>query len=343
MFHIPPPQNWQSFEDLCKDLWGKILQDKNVQLNGRAGQLQCGVDIYGIDAFSKENYGIQCKQKTFFKNLTAKEINSEVEKAKNFTPKLDKFIIATTAQKDVNIEKHVRELNNSHKESFLVYVYGWEDILSELYKYEDILTKHYSMFINQNIPESHYFNFWFREAVRYDFSYNACYLPFSFYNIKYSYYFVELLRGYLNKHDVFINGTIAKNSHHSLKLSILKFNISAKNLLQALDEFIPKESNSPSENDLILTYWVDCKDLTYLEKAPHIASKKNSIRLFFYNLIERANDIISIWNTEYGYGKQFSLIEFAQLNPNFGLFGDLYLIEPHYPKSKNGMATLSRT
>jgi len=37
MFTIPPPKDWQTFEALCKDLWGKILDDGNIQLHGRAG------------------------------------------------------------------------------------------------------------------------------------------------------------------------------------------------------------------------------------------------------------------------------------------------------------------
>ncbi|WP_404317901.1 restriction endonuclease [Malaciobacter canalis] len=337
MFSIPPPQNWQSFEDLCKDLWGKILQDKHIQLNGRSGQSQDGVDIYGVDAHSKEKYGIQCKQKTYYKNLTIEEINSEIEKAKYFIPKLDKYILATTAQKDANIEKYVRELNNiSHNGiSFSVYVFGWDDILSELYNHNDILKKHYNFFINPHTPEAHYFNFWYREALIDKFFYYTCYLPFGFYDVKYSYYFLNSLKGYLNKHDDFLNKTIAQNSQNPLKSHISNFNSCTRNLLSALGKYTPKEDNIVKENDMVLTYWVDCKDLPYHEQGNHIETQKNNVRTMFYNLVQIANDIISIWNIQYGDGTQVSLIEFAQPNPNFGLIGDLYLIEPHYPSLKN--------
>lgn len=336
MFNIPPPQNWQSFEDLCKDLWGKILKDRNIQLNGRGGQSQDGVDIYGIDADSKEKYGIQCKQKTYFKNITIEEIESEIEKAKHFTPKLDKYIFATTTQKDAGIEKYVRELNNNpySETGFSVYVFSWSDILSELYKYNDILEKHYNFLINPDSPDGFYFNFWFKEASIDKFHYYACHLPFGYYDIKYSYYFYEALKGYLNKHDTFINKTIAKDSQDFLKSSISNFNNYARDLLLALDQYKPKD-NVFTKNDLILIYWVDCDDLPYHQRGDHIETQKDNVRNIFYHLIQITNDIISIWNTKYGNGKQISLIEFTQPNPNFGLFGDLYLIEPHYPISKN--------
>ena len=44
---IPPPANWQDFKTLCCDLWRAIWKDPNTQKNGRQGQQQNGVNIYG--------------------------------------------------------------------------------------------------------------------------------------------------------------------------------------------------------------------------------------------------------------------------------------------------------
>lgn len=45
---IRPPENWQDFELLCKKLWGEIWNCPDIiKRNGRSGQKQCGVDIYG--------------------------------------------------------------------------------------------------------------------------------------------------------------------------------------------------------------------------------------------------------------------------------------------------------
>ena len=71
------PENWEDFERLCKKLWGEIWDCKEIKMNGRKGQSQHGVDIYGIP--KGENYysGIQCKGKDDYthKQLAENEIN----------------------------------------------------------------------------------------------------------------------------------------------------------------------------------------------------------------------------------------------------------------------------
>ena len=52
------PENWQDFESLCKKLWGEIFSIPNkIKKNGRLGQEQAGVDVYGILCV-KRNYSI---------------------------------------------------------------------------------------------------------------------------------------------------------------------------------------------------------------------------------------------------------------------------------------------
>jgi len=127
------PENWQDFESLCKKLWGEIWQCPEIKKNGRAGQTQNGVDVYGIPSFDDEYYGIQCKGKDEYthKQLTLKEINSEIEKAKTFEPKLKKLYFATTAVKDAEVEKQIRIKNTEHKKNklFEIHLFSWEDIV----------------------------------------------------------------------------------------------------------------------------------------------------------------------------------------------------------------------
>ena len=41
------PKNWQDFQRLCKNLYGKIWSCKDIiKMHGRNGQPQCGVDVY---------------------------------------------------------------------------------------------------------------------------------------------------------------------------------------------------------------------------------------------------------------------------------------------------------
>ncbi len=44
---LPPPRDWQAFEDLCRDLWAELWDDPNAAKHGRTGQKQRGVDVFG--------------------------------------------------------------------------------------------------------------------------------------------------------------------------------------------------------------------------------------------------------------------------------------------------------
>lgn len=137
---IRPPKNWQDFEMLCKKLWGEIWNCADtIKFNGRSGQNQCGVDIYGMPEGKIEYYGIQCKGKDQYihAQLTKKEIDEEIAKARNFKPTLGALYFATTAVKDTAIEEYVREKNieNCRNGSFRIEVFCWEDI-------EDLLQQH---------------------------------------------------------------------------------------------------------------------------------------------------------------------------------------------------------
>lgn len=127
------PEHWQDFESLCKKLWGEIWNCPEIKKNGRQGQAQHGVDVYGIPDFDTEYYGIQCKGKDEYshKQLTESEVDDEIKKALKFKPKLKKLYFATTANKDATIEEYVRGKNIEHKKKklFEVHLYSWEDIV----------------------------------------------------------------------------------------------------------------------------------------------------------------------------------------------------------------------
>ena len=132
---IRPPENWQDFELLCKKLWGEIWKCSNtIKRNGRSGQKQCGVDIYGTPNGGIEYYGIQCKGKDNRAQLTTKEIDDEITKAKNFKPTLKAFYFATTAVKDAIIEEYIREKNieSITNGGFAIDIFSWEDIVDLL-------------------------------------------------------------------------------------------------------------------------------------------------------------------------------------------------------------------
>ncbi len=127
------PINWQDFETLCKKLWGEIWNCPEIKKNGRSGQNQNGVDVYGKPQYEDGYYGIQCKGKDEYTNqqLSEKEIIEEIEKAKKFKPALKKLYFTTTANKDVKIEEFIRlkNLENIALDLFEVHVFSWEDIV----------------------------------------------------------------------------------------------------------------------------------------------------------------------------------------------------------------------
>jgi len=127
------PSNWQDFELLCKKLWGEIWSCPEIKKNGRLGQDQYGVDVYGIPFGENAYYGIQCKGKDEYtdKQFTEIEIKREAEKALLFKPALKKLYFATTAVKDTKIEQVVRQVNldNIRMGVFEVHIFSWEDIV----------------------------------------------------------------------------------------------------------------------------------------------------------------------------------------------------------------------
>src|SRR5215468_416842 len=113
---IAPPKSWEQFEELCLVLFRAIWGDPTAQKNGRRGQPQHGVDIFGMPGRARGSFhGIQCKGKDagYGSVLTVTELNSEVEKADLFVPPLKNFTLATTAPRDVHLQQHARELSEA--------------------------------------------------------------------------------------------------------------------------------------------------------------------------------------------------------------------------------------
>lgn len=135
---LPRPENWQDFESLCKKLWGEIWNCPEIKKNGRLGQKQSGVDIYGIPGNEDGYYGIQCKGISEYSNrhLSEKEIDSEIDKAKDFEPKLKKMYFATTALRDSDVEAYIRKINIEHRNKgwFEVHLFCWEDIVERIFE-----------------------------------------------------------------------------------------------------------------------------------------------------------------------------------------------------------------
>lgn len=136
-----PPREWSDFEDLCCDIWQKMWGKENVQRFGRQGQSQHGIDI--LFQGNNETKAVQCKLTS--DELTTDDIDNIIEKAKEFEPKLSKFVIATSAKRDSKIQAYIAKLNkNREKGSFETHIWAWHDITEFLDENIDIMRNHYS-------------------------------------------------------------------------------------------------------------------------------------------------------------------------------------------------------
>lgn len=139
---LSPPTDWSEFEKLVLSYSKIRWPEGNFSINGRSGQVQNGVDIFGYRT-DGALIGIQCKNIT--KNITEHLIREEVEKARNFNPSIKEFIIATTLSPDVNIQQFIRTENTNFLNDcgFTVTIIFWEELTLELCKDPSILQTFY--------------------------------------------------------------------------------------------------------------------------------------------------------------------------------------------------------
>ena len=139
----PPPDATDVFESLCLDLWRDLWDDDGAQKNGRSGQPQAGVDVFGTQ--EGRQMGVQCKQKSGLlrTQLTMKELEDEVDKARGFEPPLHTFILATTGPRNQKVQRRARELTQEHAAQglFRVQVWSWQEIWDALYDREALLRR----------------------------------------------------------------------------------------------------------------------------------------------------------------------------------------------------------
>jgi hypothetical protein len=165
---IRKPLNWVDFEDLCKNLWGEIweIPDK-IKKFGRSGNEQDGIDVIGIPKGKFNPYGVQCKGRTNFgiSKLSENDIDKEIDRAKRFEPKLEVFIIATTANKNALIEKYVlkKSVENLANGDFEILLFSWEDIADLIEKNPNT----FNLFVkSKHFNETHDFEVCFSDGLK---------------------------------------------------------------------------------------------------------------------------------------------------------------------------------
>ncbi|HEY0553103.1 MAG TPA: hypothetical protein VGG20_02495, partial [Thermoanaerobaculia bacterium] len=143
-FVYPKPDNEIFFETLCRKVFSVYLKLPHLQKFARRGQEQFGVDL--VSNTDERVVGIQCKLKNARAGLETEEVNLEIQKAKKFTPSLGEYIIATTADREPELQQHAIRVTQDHKAAglFSVVVYAWQDLEEILKENPDLASELYA-------------------------------------------------------------------------------------------------------------------------------------------------------------------------------------------------------
>lgn len=140
---IPKPTDWQAFERITKDAYQIKWESPDLQMHGRMGQKQDGVDIFG-DNHLCQFVGIQCKHT--LAEISFSTIEEEVAKAENFHDgDLQVLYIATTAPRDAKLQLQVRQLSKKRTSSndFALGLIYWDDVVGGLLQSAQVFDRHF--------------------------------------------------------------------------------------------------------------------------------------------------------------------------------------------------------
>jgi hypothetical protein len=152
---IPPPKSWEEFEDIT--LSATKIRWKSTEFfgNGRRGQRQDGVDVFGTTPDGKL-VGVQCKNTS--SGLAESVVMKEIGNAESFEPALSSLYVATTAHRDATLQESIRKISADRKAvgKFSIEILFWEDIAGDLATDEQAFFKHYPQFSPiKNLPKEH--------------------------------------------------------------------------------------------------------------------------------------------------------------------------------------------
>ena len=145
---IPPPKSWEKFEDLARSLFAAVWASPLTQKNGRSGQKQDGVDVYGTPEVAPgKTFGVQCKGKNegYGARATIAEFDAELAKAEKFKPTLGHWTFATTAPNDAPLQEHARLVSEQrdNEGKFPVVAIGWGTIQALLASHQAVVEEFY--------------------------------------------------------------------------------------------------------------------------------------------------------------------------------------------------------
>ena len=143
-YTINPPDSDVIFEKLCLELLKRHWSRSGLERFAKKGESQFGVDVFDTLGENPQ-YAAQCKLKEQWKSLEPAEIREEVEKAKKFPSKLDRYAILTTGKISGPAQLAIQSINQEHKAAglFTVELFTWERITELIRQYPEVEQQFY--------------------------------------------------------------------------------------------------------------------------------------------------------------------------------------------------------
>jgi hypothetical protein len=144
---VPPPTDWSEFEDITRSALKVKWRSSDMQRNGRNGQKQHGIDVYGHDDLSRL-VGIQCRNKDDTP-LKMKEVLEAVAAAETYPEPLAAFYMATTLSRDAKLQAEALTVSEARVKAgkFPLGILFWEDLYEELVGDTAEFAKHYPQLV----------------------------------------------------------------------------------------------------------------------------------------------------------------------------------------------------
>lgn len=146
-YHYPPPAEWQTFQTLVAGIARVLYDEHTVAEYGRTGQRQHGVDVFARDHAGR-TIGLQCKWT--HDSLATAALAAECEKARKFAPKLNYFILWTTARRDVRLQDLAHDLDESGAYPFSVGIRFWDDAIEQLNRMHSVASAYYAQWLEEH-------------------------------------------------------------------------------------------------------------------------------------------------------------------------------------------------
>ncbi|HKU26793.1 MAG TPA: hypothetical protein VJQ54_15070 [Candidatus Sulfotelmatobacter sp.] len=141
-----PPLAWQDFELLCYELLAaEEPAAGHHHLYGRAGQDQHGVDILLHTHDESKPIGVQCKLRNELagNELTENDVIKMYETSLKYSQGLRLLQIATTCQRDTEVQDMCAQISNSWQRHYRVQTLFWQDFERLLNKHEAVACRFY--------------------------------------------------------------------------------------------------------------------------------------------------------------------------------------------------------